>query len=213
VRINAKGAIFFLSTEKAGLTQQNSQAESKSNEPSSKRFRSTEEKTITKTVEMRLSPGQRKGAKSIIKVVVVLVHGFHNKLFKQHNRFGLTVVNHKALDQVVNEQHHRQHGDTDNFKHVLAPGLSTYAWLFNSPLRSPGVTVAPVNQTLKGISYVSVWVLIWGFAGSLIDLPLLENDIYTVYSPGQAVTFGATALACIALAIWLSPRWLTPSDD
>jgi hypothetical protein len=164
---------------------------------------------------MRLSPGQRKDPESIIKVVGMLIHGFHNKLFEQHNRFGLNVVNHKALDQAADghHHHHRQHGDTDNFKHVLHPVFSTYAWLFNTPLRSPSAIVAPVNQTLKGISYVSVWVLIWGFAGSLIDLPLLENDIYTVYSPGQAVTFGATALACIALAIWLSPRWLTPSDD
>ena len=70
-----------------------------------------------------------------------------------------------------------------------------------------------MNRTLKVISYVSVWVLIWGFAGSLIDLPLLENHVYSVYSPGQAVTFGATALACIGLAFWLSPRWLRSNDD
>ena len=34
-----------------------------------------------------------------------------------------------------------------------------------------------MNRTLKGISYVSVWVLIWGFAGSLIDLPLGSDTI------------------------------------
>ena len=96
---------------------------------------------------------------------------------------------------------------------VCAQLISTYATLSKTALGFICPSAAQVNQTLKGISYVSVWVLIWGFAGSLIDLPLLENDIYSVYSPGQAVTFGATALACIALAIWLSPRWLKPSDD
>jgi hypothetical protein len=33
-----------------------------------------------------------------------------------------------------------------------------------------------------------------------------------VYSLGQAVTFGGTALACIALAIKLAPRWLNSND-
>ena len=55
-------------------------------------------------------------------------------------------------------------------------------------------------------------MIIWGFVGSVIDWPLLQNDIYAVYSLGQAITFGGTALACIALASKLAPRWLN-SDD
>ena len=55
-------------------------------------------------------------------------------------------------------------------------------------------------------------MIIWGLVGSVIDWPLLQNDIYSVYSLGQAVTFGGTALACIALAIKLGPRWLNSND-
>ena len=55
-------------------------------------------------------------------------------------------------------------------------------------------------------------MIIWGFVGSVIDWPLLQRDIYSVYSLGQAVTFGGTALACIALAIKLAPRWLNSND-
>ena len=69
-----------------------------------------------------------------------------------------------------------------------------------------------LSSTLRGVGYVSVWVIIWGFVGSVIDWPLLQNDIYSVYSVGQAVTFSGTALACIALAIRLAPRWLNSND-
>ena len=69
-----------------------------------------------------------------------------------------------------------------------------------------------MSSTLRGVGYVSVWVIVWGFVGSVIDWPLLQNDIYNVYSLGQAINFGGTALACIALAIKLAPRWLN-SDD
>ena len=72
--------------------------------------------------------------------------------------------------------------------------------------------MAVLSSTLRGVGYVSVWVIIWGFVGSVIDWPLLQSDIYSVYSLGQAVTFGGTALACIALAIKLAPRWLNSND-
>ena len=55
-------------------------------------------------------------------------------------------------------------------------------------------------------------MIVWGFVGSVIDWPLLQNDIYSVYSLGQAITFGGTALACIVLAIKLAPRWLNSND-
>ena len=55
-------------------------------------------------------------------------------------------------------------------------------------------------------------MIIWGFVGSVIDWPLLQSDIYSVYSLGQVVTFGGTAMACIALAIKLAPRWLNSND-
>ena len=65
-----------------------------------------------------------------------------------------------------------------------------------------------MSSALRGIGYVSVWVIIWGFVGSLIDWPLLQNELYSVYSLGQAITFGGTALACLILAIKFAPRWL-----
>ncbi len=57
-----------------------------------------------------------------------------------------------------------------------------------------------------GIVYVSLWVIIWGTIGSLIDLPLLNSGIYLAGSIGQITTFTITAIGSIALSIWLFPK-------
>ena len=35
-----------------------------------------------------------------------------------------------------------------------------------------------MNPTLRGILYVSAWVLIWGTAASLADFVLLQREAY-----------------------------------
>ena len=55
------------------------------------------------------------------------------------------------------------------------------------------------KQQLFGICYVSVWVVLWGTIGSLIDLPFLNSNIYETGSIGQLLTFGFTAIASIAM--------------
>ena len=59
-----------------------------------------------------------------------------------------------------------------------------------------------------GIAYVSIWVIIWGTIGSLIDLPLLNAEIYIAGSIGQVATFFVTALISIAVSIFLYPKIL-----
>jgi len=51
-----------------------------------------------------------------------------------------------------------------------------------------------MNKNLFGFIYVSVWVLIWGTIGSLIDFPLLQIDLYNSGSLGQASTFTIVAI-------------------
>lgn len=71
---------------------------------------------------------------------------------------------------------------------------------------SPGA--GHVNQTAKGIFYVSAWVLIWGTAASLVDFVLLDRAVYTAGSSGQALTFAGYGLAAVVLAIRLAGRFL-----
>jgi len=65
-----------------------------------------------------------------------------------------------------------------------------------------------VERTLKGVAYVSVWVLIWGTVASLIDFVLLEREIYAAASLGQATTFVGYGLATVVLAWRYAPRFL-----
>ncbi len=60
-----------------------------------------------------------------------------------------------------------------------------------------------------GILYVSIWVLIWGTVGSLVDLPLLNNNVYTAGSTGQVSTFAITAVLSIIIAILIYPKIIT----
>ncbi len=56
------------------------------------------------------------------------------------------------------------------------------------------------NYKFKVISYISVWVIIWGSIASLIDLPFLKNGIYDEGDLGQYITFSFTAMIAIILA-------------
>tara|TARA_B100001250_G_C19548048_1_gene677742 strand:- start:311 stop:562 length:252 start_codon:yes stop_codon:yes gene_type:complete len=64
------------------------------------------------------------------------------------------------------------------------------------------------RKSLFGIAYVSFWVIIWGTVGSLVDFPLLNAEIYSAGSLGQATTFFITALISVAIGVWLYPKLL-----
>ena len=53
---------------------------------------------------------------------------------------------------------------------------------------------------IKIFLYISVWVIIWGSIGSLIDYPLYKNNIYLEGSIYQYLTFTFTALFTILSA-------------
>ena len=56
------------------------------------------------------------------------------------------------------------------------------------------------NNKLKIILYISVWVIIWGSIASLVDLPFLNNGIYSEGDLGQFFTFSFTAMITIIFA-------------
>ena len=60
------------------------------------------------------------------------------------------------------------------------------------------------KKTLVGVSYVSLWVIIWGTIGSLIDFYFLQNT-YLPGSLGQFSTFIITALLSLIIAIYIFP--------
>ena len=68
----------------------------------------------------------------------------------------------------------------------------------------------PMDRTLKGVAYVSVWVLLWGTAASIADAVLLERGAYATGTAGQAVTFASYGLAAVVLAVRLAGRFLKP---
>lgn len=68
-----------------------------------------------------------------------------------------------------------------------------------------------MEKTLKGVAYVSVWVLLWGTAASLADVVLLEREAYSPGTAGQAITFFSYGAATVVLAIRLAGRFL--KDD
>ena len=69
-----------------------------------------------------------------------------------------------------------------------------------------------MNPTLKGVAYVSVWVLLWGTAASLADVVLLERGAYDAGTAGQAITFASYGIAAVVLAVRLSGRFLRPGS-
>lgn len=73
--------------------------------------------------------------------------------------------------------------------------------------------IAPMDRTVRGIAYVSVWVVLWGTAASIADAVLLEREAYAGGSAGQAITFASYGAACVVLAIKLAARFLGNNDD
>jgi TM2 domain-containing membrane protein YozV len=69
-----------------------------------------------------------------------------------------------------------------------------------------------VGKTAKGVSYVSVWVLIWGTAASLVDYILLKREVYASFSIGQGFTFVGYGVAAAYLAVKLAPRFLKQEE-
>lgn len=69
-----------------------------------------------------------------------------------------------------------------------------------------------MNSSLRGVLYVSGWVLLWGTAASLADFVLLARSAYAAGSIGQAVTFGSYGIAAVVLAVKLSGRFLKSND-
>lgn len=69
-----------------------------------------------------------------------------------------------------------------------------------------------MNTTLRGVVYVSVWVLLWGTAASLADFVLLERGAYSAGTAGQAITFTSYGIAAAVLAVRLAGRFLGGGD-
>lgn len=56
---------------------------------------------------------------------------------------------------------------------------------------------------------MSVWVVIWGTASSLVDWLLLNADLYETGSFGQVATFIGYGAAAAVLAVKTSGRFLS----
>ncbi|MFN9619752.1 MAG: hypothetical protein ACK55X_08595 [Synechococcaceae cyanobacterium] len=69
-----------------------------------------------------------------------------------------------------------------------------------------------MNRTVRGVAYVSVWVVLWGTAASLADFVLLQRGAYGAGTTGQAVTFASYGLAAVVLAVRLAGRFLQPAE-
>ncbi len=69
------------------------------------------------------------------------------------------------------------------------------------------------KKDLLGIAYVSIFVIIWGTIGSLIDFPLLKINLYEAGSLGQLTTFLITALGCSLLGVKLFPVLISNRFD
>jgi len=59
------------------------------------------------------------------------------------------------------------------------------------------------SNPIKAFLYISVWVIIWGTLGSLIDYPLYKNKIYLEGSIYQYLTFTISAIISILFAKFL----------
>lgn len=70
-----------------------------------------------------------------------------------------------------------------------------------------------MDRTLRGIAYVSVWVLLWGTAASLADFVLLEREAYAPGTAGQAITFASYGIAAVVLAVRLAGRFLKNEES
>ena len=59
---------------------------------------------------------------------------------------------------------------------------------------------AKKSNPIKVFLYISVWVIIWGTIGSLVDFPLYKNKIYLEGSIYQYLTFTVSAIISIISA-------------
>ena len=59
---------------------------------------------------------------------------------------------------------------------------------------------AKKSNPIKVFLYISVWIIIWGTIGSLVDFPLYKNKIYSEGSIYQYLTFTITAIISIISA-------------
>ena len=65
-----------------------------------------------------------------------------------------------------------------------------------------------IKKSLFGVTYVSLWIIIWGSIASVIDRPLLDNGTYIEGSIGQFGTFSLSGAMISIVAILLFPRIL-----
>ena len=70
-----------------------------------------------------------------------------------------------------------------------------------------------MNTTLRGITYVSVWVVIWGTVASLMDWMLLTGEVYETGTSGQAVTFIGYGTATVVMATRYAGRFLASGNQ
>ena len=56
------------------------------------------------------------------------------------------------------------------------------------------------SNPIKAILYISIWIIIWGTLGSLIDYPLYKNKIYLEGSIYQYLTFTITEIIYLICA-------------
>ena len=69
------------------------------------------------------------------------------------------------------------------------------------------------KKQIYGIIYVSVWVLIWGTIGSLVDYPLLQKGVYLAGTIGQYITFVLTGLVSSLIAIYYFPKIMNADSE
>lgn len=69
-----------------------------------------------------------------------------------------------------------------------------------------------MDRAIKGVAYVSVWVLLWGTAASIADALLLERGAYAAGTAGQLITFASYGVASVVLAVRLAGRFLQQQE-
>tara|TARA_Y100000813_G_C24134496_1_gene339225 strand:- start:377 stop:589 length:213 start_codon:yes stop_codon:yes gene_type:complete len=62
------------------------------------------------------------------------------------------------------------------------------------------------SQPFKIFLYISIWVIIWGTLGSIIDYPLYKNNFYQEGSVFQYLTFTIAAIISIFSAKYFSKK-------
>ena len=61
------------------------------------------------------------------------------------------------------------------------------------------------KKVIIGVSYVSLWVIVWGSVASIIDLPLLTSHVYMEGDLGQYATFSLSGALSVILAVNFYP--------